>query len=54
MAGEKVATHLFVAEVDGRTVVVIPGARFPNSAPVVKAHASQFEAPKRRGRHAGR
>lgn len=37
----------FTAEIDGRTVVVLEGARFPANAPVVKAHPGRFEPPAR-------
>jgi hypothetical protein len=43
-----VARQQFVAEVDGRTVVVIAGARFPASDPIVRAHKGMFD--RRRGR----
>ena len=38
-----VARHQFVAEIDGRTVVVLQGARFPTTDPLVKAHPEHFE-----------
>jgi hypothetical protein len=37
-----VATAQFVAAVDGKTVVVIQGARFAASSDVVKAHPEHF------------
>jgi hypothetical protein len=33
----------FVAEIDGKTVVVLPGARFPVASAVVKDHRQYFE-----------
>ena len=43
-AAKKVtARSQFVAEVDGKVVVVIAGARFLPSDPVVKAHPKMFE-----------
>jgi hypothetical protein len=34
----------FVAEIDGKTVVVLPGARFPVASAVVKDHRQHFES----------
>ena len=45
---DKIATHMFVAEVDGRTVVVLPGSRFRSTHPVVKDNPGQFGPVKRR------
>lgn len=48
-----VARQQFVAELDGRTVVVLEGACFPAGHPIAKAHAGMFEpAERRRGRTA--
>jgi len=41
----------FAAEVDGRTVVVLEGARFPATAAVVKTHGSMFTATRPRRKH---
>jgi hypothetical protein len=43
---EQVAVQQFVLERDGRTVVVLAGARFPSSSAVVKAHPTMFAPPK--------
>jgi len=47
-----VARRQVVAELDGKTVIVLEGARLPASDPVVKAHPTMFEAPRalKRGR----
>jgi hypothetical protein len=46
MASRKLAARQqFVAEVDGATVVVLQGARFPVASAVVKRHAEMFEEP---------
>ena len=45
---EKVATHMFVSEVDGHAVVVISGARFTCNHPVVKDNPGHFRPAKRR------
>ena len=37
--------HQFVAEIDGRTVVVLAGARFPVASEIVKQHPDFFEVP---------
>jgi hypothetical protein len=47
----KVRTQ-FVAEVDGSTVVVLPGAVFPAGHPIVEAHRESFDPPLPRGRTA--
>ncbi len=39
------ARRQFVAEVDGATVVVLPGARFPADHPVIRAHRAYFDPP---------
>lgn len=39
-----VARAQFVAEIDGKNVVVLPGARFPASSAVAKARPEMFEA----------
>jgi hypothetical protein len=44
------ARQQVVAEVDGKTVIVLEGARLPATDPVVQAHPGAFEAPKRRSR----
>lgn len=36
------AQQQFIADHDGKTVVVIEGARFPSTAPVVKANPTMF------------
>ena len=38
-----VARAQFVAEIDGRTVVVLEGARYPADHPIVKGHPTLFE-----------
>ena len=50
MAGARivVAKGQFVAEVDGRTVVVIAGARFAVASEVVRTHPERFETLTRR------
>jgi hypothetical protein len=46
MAGKKLAARTqFVAVLDGRTVVVLPGARFPVASEIVRAHPEMFEEP---------
>jgi hypothetical protein len=50
-----VATAMGPVEVDGRTVIVVPGGRFPADAPVVRAHPAMFRvaassSPRRSGR----
>jgi hypothetical protein len=48
-AKQMVAGAMFAAEQDdGQVVVVLPGARFPATSPVVKAHPGQFEHVTRR------
>jgi hypothetical protein len=44
-----VARQQVVAEVDGKTVIVLEGARFPAGDPIVQANPEQFVpvAPKR-------
>jgi hypothetical protein len=50
-AKQMVARAMFVAEQDdGHTVVVLPGARFPATHPVVKANPGQFEPATRRAK----
>jgi hypothetical protein len=39
------ARQQFVAEIDGATVVVLQGARFPVPSAVVKAHRVYFDPP---------
>ncbi len=39
------ARQQFVAEIDGRTVVVLAGARFPVASDVVKRYRQFFEPP---------
>jgi hypothetical protein len=39
------ARQQFVAEVDGATVVVLQGARFPTVSAVVKRYPEMFEEP---------
>ncbi len=39
------ARQQFVAEIDGRTVVVLSGARFPVASDVVKRYRQFFEQP---------
>jgi hypothetical protein len=41
---------MFVAEHDGHTVVVLPGARFRATDPVVKANPGHFEPATRRAK----
>ena len=50
MAGARivVAKGQFVAEVDGRTVVVIAGARFAVASEIVRTHPEMFETLTRR------
>jgi hypothetical protein len=47
MAGVKklAARQQFVAVLDGATVVVLQGARFPVASEVVKRYREMFEAP---------
>jgi hypothetical protein len=45
-----VARRQVVAELDGKQVIVLEGARLPASDPVVKANPGAFEAPKRKPR----
>jgi hypothetical protein len=46
MAAEKLtARQQFVAEIDGATVVVIQGARFPVASVIVKQYPEMFEGP---------
>ena len=47
---DKIATHMFVAEVDGRTVVVLPGARFKSTHSVVKDNPGHFQPAKAKRR----
>ena len=37
------ARQQFVAEIDGATVVVLPGARFPVASAIVKQYPGMFE-----------
>jgi hypothetical protein len=39
------ARQQFVAEVDGATVVVLQGARFPVASAIVKQYPGMFEEP---------
>jgi hypothetical protein len=44
MTGRKLTARTqFVAVIDGRTVVVLPGGRFSATDPIVKAHREQFD-----------
>ena len=44
MASKKLAARQqFVAEIDGATVVVLQGARFPVASAIVKQHPGMFE-----------
>jgi hypothetical protein len=46
MASRKLAARQqFVTEVDGATVVVLQGARFPVASTVVKQYPEMFEEP---------
>lgn len=50
-----VATAMGPVEVDGRTVIVVPGGRFPADDPAVRAHPEMFRtagssSPRRSGR----
>ena len=46
MAAKKLTARTqFVAVLNGATVVVLPGARFPADDPVVKAHRAYFDPP---------
>jgi hypothetical protein len=46
MASKKLAARQqFVAEVDGATVVVLQGARFPVASAIVKQYPGMFEEP---------
>ena len=46
MASKKLAARQqFVAEVDGATVVVLQGARFPVASAIVKQYPEMFEEP---------
>jgi hypothetical protein len=48
-----VARAMAPVVVDGRTVIVVPGARFPADDPVVRAHPEAFErAPAQRSARA--
>jgi len=47
---EHVAIRQFPCERDGHTVVVLQGARFPSTDPIVKQHATNFEPVKRKTR----
>ena len=48
MASKKLAARQqFVAEVDGSTVVVLQGARFPVASAIVKRYPEMFEEPKK-------
>jgi hypothetical protein len=38
-----IAREQFAAEIDGQTVIVLAGARFKATDPVVKANAEKFE-----------
>lgn len=40
---QAVARQQFVGELDGKTVVVLAGARFPANHPLVKERATMFE-----------
>jgi hypothetical protein len=51
---ERVATQQFVSERDGKTVVVLEGARLPATDPVVKAHPTMFEPAKPARKRAGK
>jgi hypothetical protein len=44
---EHVAIRQFPFERDGHTVVVLQGARFPSTDPIVKQHPTMFEPHKR-------
>ena len=39
------ARQQFVAEIDGATVVVLQGARFPVASAIVKRYSEMFEEP---------
>lgn len=43
---QMVAQQQFPAELDGKTVVVLEGARFPANAAIVSAHKSKFKPAK--------
>jgi hypothetical protein len=46
MASKKLAARQqFVAEVDGASVVVLQGARFPVASAIVQQHPGMFEEP---------
>ena len=46
MASKKLAARQqFVTEVDGATVVVLQGARFPVASAIVKQYPEMFEEP---------
>lgn len=46
MASKKLAARRqFVAQVDGATVVVLQGARFPVASAIVKLYPEMFEEP---------
>jgi hypothetical protein len=45
MGTEKLRARQQFAEVDGATVVVLPGARFPVASAIVKRYAEMFEEP---------
>jgi hypothetical protein len=40
------ARQQFVAEVDGKTVVVLAGARFPVASEIVQRYRAFFDTPK--------
>ena len=46
MASKKLAARQqFVAEIDGATVVVLQGARFPVASAIIRQYAEMFEEP---------
>jgi len=46
MTGRKLTARTqFSAQIEGRAVVVLPGARFSATDPVVKAHREYFDPP---------
>jgi hypothetical protein len=44
---DRVAIRQSPAEQDGKTVIVLQGARFPATDPIVKQHPTMFEPVKR-------
>jgi hypothetical protein len=50
VAKKLVARQQFVAEIDGKTVVVLQGARFPVASEIVRRYAAFFDAPKEKTR----